>query len=248
TERSVVVTLRPAPLFGRKEDPPRLEVATFGNALELLSVSDLSNAQLPRRSCQPGDQSIVFARRGVWTRGRGRLCSGTGCYLSRRDSDISCAIALVGLIGAEQLLGHVVKARPRSQVEQRIRLPFRHAQGIQRIEQPIYRLAGSGFGDHSLPYAEFRDEPGIRHRPECLGQRFVAKDGISNRWRSCWWCSDRGFLEFLGFSRSFWGLQPGFEFVFIDLVDQGDLSDAVGRVDIEFEVLSELDRVIVRVH
>src|SRR5699024_11458000 len=59
TERTVVVTLRPAPLFGMKEDSPRLEVAPFSNALELLFVIDLSKAQLRRRSFQPGDQSIV---------------------------------------------------------------------------------------------------------------------------------------------------------------------------------------------
>src|SRR5699024_1982849 len=88
TERTVVVRLRPAPLFGRREDSPRLEVATFGNRLELIFDIDLSKAQRRRRSFQPGDQSIVFALLGVWTRWHGRLCIGSGCHLSRRDSDI----------------------------------------------------------------------------------------------------------------------------------------------------------------
>src|SRR5699024_5527399 len=75
-DRTAVVTPRPAPLSRMKEASPRLEVATFGNALELLFVIDLSKAQLRRRSFQPGDQSIVFALLGVWTRWHGRLCIG----------------------------------------------------------------------------------------------------------------------------------------------------------------------------
>src|SRR5699024_212115 len=61
SERTVVPTLSPAPLFGVEEDSPRLEVSAFGHALELVFVLNFGEAQLRGRSTQAGDECIVFA-------------------------------------------------------------------------------------------------------------------------------------------------------------------------------------------